>query len=104
MHEHLRDIGSMRLIFELRPDHLSGAYDGTRLLLGHQHHALATYGARRGAAPELPRLPPGQRYHDADGRAPLHAAPEPIAQPLELPSARGLEASPSSPSPRVHVR
>src|SRR5438132_508187 len=52
---------SMRLIFELRPDHLSGAYDGTRLLLGHQHHALATCRARRGAAPERLRLAPGQR-------------------------------------------
>src|SRR5437588_427201 len=104
MHEHLRDIGSMRLIFELRPDHLSGAYDGTRPLLGHQHHALATCRARRGAAPERLRLAPGQRWHEAYGRAALHAVPEYIAQPLDLPIARGLEASNPQPARAVHVQ
>src|SRR5881275_1238098 len=67
MHEHLRDIGSMRLIFELRPDHLSGAYDGTRLLLGHQHHALATCRAEalRQNASALPRVSGSMKPTDA---------------------------------------
>src|SRR5262249_9535150 len=65
VHEHLGDVGTVRLIFRLREDDLHRADDRTVGLFGDEKGALALRGALCDRAPERARLVPRQRAHEA---------------------------------------
>src|SRR5688572_24299197 len=93
MHEHLREVRAMWLIFRLSQDDLGGADDAGRVL-GDEEESLATRQAGPGAAPERVRLGAGHRQHEADGGPAFHAIDQQVAQPLDLARAeRGQTAN-----------
>jgi hypothetical protein len=79
MHEHLRQIGAMRLILRLGPNDLNGADDRSRGILSCEHHPLAARQAGCDAAPEGPRLRSGYRKHEADGSTAFHTIDKHVA-------------------------
>jgi len=93
VHEHLREVPTMRLILRLSQDHLNGAHDRSRRVFGGEHHSLAARHTRGRAAPERFRLGPGHREHEADGGAALHTVDQHLAQSLDLAITDGLQIS-----------
>jgi hypothetical protein len=79
MHEHLREIGPVRLVLGQIEHELDGAAYAV-LVFGDEQRALTPRHAVRHAAPERERLVPRHRLHEADRRATLHAVQEHIGQ------------------------
>src|SRR5512138_964197 len=91
MHEHLRDIGSMRLILRHRGDYGHGPHDRAIRILRGEHDALATGNTLCVASPKAFRFLARHRIHEAHGRAAFDAIDEHVAELADLALAERLE-------------
>ena len=90
VHQHLGDVGAVRLVLGLVEDHLHGAHDAVGVL-GHQQHALAARHAVAHLAPERERLVVRHRQHEAHRRPAFDAVDEHVGQAPQLRLVQGVE-------------
>src|SRR4051812_5733046 len=92
-HQHLGDVGTMRLILLWCPHGLRRAQDFAALVLGHDHGTLTAREALRHCRPETLRLGARHRLHEIHRCAPFHAVDQHLAQTRKLAGTNGWEAA-----------
>src|SRR5688572_4812940 len=90
-HQHLGNVGPMRLVFLRRPYGLRGAQGRAALILGDDQRAFATFEARRDTTPIDLCLGPRHRPHEIHRRTAFHAVDEHIAESCQLARSDGVE-------------
>jgi hypothetical protein len=80
VHQHLGDVGAMRLILGQIQNQLHGAADAEGVFR-HEQRALPFRDAIRHATPEGHRLVARHRLHEADRRAAFDAIDQHVGQP-----------------------
>ena len=83
MHEHLRDVGPVRLVVGQGGNDLHRP-DDAAVVAGHEQHASAARHAGGDAAPEPYRLVAGQREHEVDGRTAFDAVDQDVRQLFDI--------------------
>jgi hypothetical protein len=89
MHQHLRQVGPVRLVLRQIEHELHRAAHAP-LVLGHQQRAPAVREAVGHAPPERQRLVPRHRLHEAHRRAGFDAVHEHIGKALEARLVHGV--------------
>ena len=92
MHQHLRQIGAVRLVLGLVEHQLHGAAQALRIL-GDQQRAFARGHALRHAAPERHRAVARQRVHEAHRRTAFDAVDQHVGELVDLRVIERVQAS-----------
>jgi len=91
VHEHLRQVGAVRLILGLVEDELYGA-DEAAGILGHEQRSLTPSDSRGDATPEIQCLRHGQGMHEAHRRAAVDAIDQQFGQSPNMLLGDGIQA------------
>jgi hypothetical protein len=93
MHQHFRDIRTVRLILDLREDYLHGADNLAGRILGDHENAFAPFDRGSHAAPESVCRGSRDRQHETNRGAAFNAVDEHVAQFSNLAITCGIQGA-----------